>query len=438
MIQTRPASTTAILTDPTSRPAGLLSLAQLRVFAIVVECGSASRAAEQLFRAQSSVTRSVRELEETLDQELLERRPSGMLPTSVGRAVYERSRRIFGELQELGQWCAARQSRVRTVPPRAIPSYLLNTRRLELLVALVRHKHMPSAARAVGVSQPAISSAVRIVESGAGFALFHRTARGMQLTNEGETFALGMRRALNELRHIPDDIAAIRGIICGHVTVGALPFSRTLILPEAMARVRRAYPGVRITTDESAYEMLAAGVRAGDIDFILGALRATDPASGLYAEPLVSESMVLLSRPGHPLAGKRALKLKQLADASWILPRSHTPARSILDALFVRMKLSSPVPSVETADLAIIRGLLLRTDMVAVLSPQQVHYELETGQLIILDVTLQEADREIGLTMRAAGDPSPAARKLIDAIREVTRQDPYRPPLSPLREQRPL
>ena len=57
--------------------------------------------------------------------------------------------------------------------------------------------------------------------------LFYRSPRGLLLTSEGETFLLHVRRALNELRHIPDDIAALRGSIQGYVTVGALPLGRT-------------------------------------------------------------------------------------------------------------------------------------------------------------------------------------------------------------------
>ncbi|WP_423803300.1 LysR family transcriptional regulator [Paraburkholderia fungorum] len=75
--------TSALLANPTSPIAEILNLAKLRVFTIVVEHGGASRAAALLFRAQSAVTRSVRELQETLGERLLERRPSSMLPTSV-------------------------------------------------------------------------------------------------------------------------------------------------------------------------------------------------------------------------------------------------------------------------------------------------------------------------------------------------------------------
>jgi LysR family transcriptional regulator of gallate degradation len=403
----------------------LLNLAQLRAFRLVAEMGSATRAAAALFRAQSAVTRSVQELESALGEPLFDRGPSGMLPTPVGRAVLHRCERIFAELEELAQWCAARQARRRPTAEGALPAYLLNTRRLQLFAALARHRHMPSAAKTFGISQPAVSTAIRVLESGSGMNLFHRSPRGILLTAEGETFLLHVRRALNELRHVPDDIAALHGKIQGSVTVGALPLGRTLILPKAIARMTSQNPGVRVVTDESSYETLVAGLRAGDIDFILGALRDNDASSGLKNERLMSENMVVLVRRDHPLTREQGLTVMGLRDVQWILPRSHSPARALFEAQFKRMKVKPPLPTVETADLAVIRGLLLGTDMAAALSAQQLHHEVQSGQLVVLDVQLHNTRRDIGLTVRAAGTPSPAARALIDAIRlsvvDVTR-----------------
>lgn len=401
-----------------------LSLAHLCAVRLVADTGSVSQAASALLRAQSAVSRAVQEVETLLGEPLFDRKASGMLPTQAGRVVLDRSERVFAELETLGRWCAARHSRARTAKVGSpIPTYLLNTRRLHLFSELARHKHMPSAARALGITQPAVSSAIRVLESGAGMPLFYRHPRGLLPTTEGETFLLHVRRALNELRHVADDVAALRGTVQGNVTVGALPIGRTLILPEAIARVSAAYPGVRVTTDESAYETLVGGVRAGDIDFILGALRASDStsdsASGLAKERLMSDDLVVLARRDHPLAVQRGLSLNDLADAHWILPRTHSPARALLDGSFERLRIEVPSPTVETADLAVIRGLLLRSDMVAAVSAQQLHYECQSGQLIVLDVPMGSMSRDIGLTLRAANTPSPSARALIDAIRVV-------------------
>ena len=397
--------------------AELLNLAHLRAFNLVAETGSATRAAATLHRAQSAVTRSVQELESALGERLFERKLSGMLITATGSAVLQRCRRILSELEELAQWSAAQQTRRRVASEGGLRAYLLNTRRLQIFVSLARHRHMPTAANAFGISQPAVSSAIRVLESGSGLLLFHRSPRGIMLTTEGETFLLHVRRALNELRHIPDDIAAFHGNIQGAVTVGALPLGRTLILPQAIASLSERHPGVRVVTDESPYETLVSGVRAGDIDFILGALRPDDLASGLRNERLMGEDMVVLARRDHPLARKQELTMSDLRAAQWILPRSHAPSRGLFESQFRRVKLKPPMPTVETADLAVIRGLLLKTDMLAALSAQQLYYEIESGALTVLDIELHNTKRDIGLIVRAEGTPSPAARALIDSIR---------------------
>ena len=396
----------------------LLNLACLRAVWEVARAGSVSRAAAALFRAQSAVTRAVQETEAALGALMFDRKPTGMLPTPVGRTVLERSERIFDELGELARWCAAQQSRRRAVGG-GVPAYLLHTRRLQVFSILARHRHMPSTARALGITQPAVSSAIRILENGAGLPLFYRNPRGLMLTGEGETFLLHVRRALNELRHVVDDVYAWRGSSQGGGTGVALPLGRTLILPKAVAQVTGRYPGMRVVTDESAYEPLVAGLRAGDIDFVLGALRNNDAASGLENEKLLSEDLAILARRGHALADVRGLTLKDLTHAQWILPRAHSPARSLFEALFKRMKLEPPMPTVETADLAMIRGLLFNSDMIAVLSAHQLHYERASGELAALDVPMPKTRRDIGLTLRAGSTPSPAARVLIDAIRQA-------------------
>lgn len=399
--------------------AGLLSLAHLKVLLHVVETGSASLAAKQVFKAQSAVSRALNELEQTLGTPLFERTPSGMLATASGRCVAERAQRVFGELQTLTRLLIPKAQANPAQASLGVASCLLNTRRLEIFAGLARDRHMPTTARAFAVSQPAISIAIKSLESGAGSALFFRSGRGLLLSADGETCALYVQRALNELRRIPEDLAALHGTVLGVVHVGALPLGRSYALPEAIARLSRAHPGITVITDESAYELLCAKLRAGDIDFILGALREPAADSGLVVETLWVEQMVVLARKGHPLAGKTSLKLAQMTGEQWILPRSHAPARQILERLFAAKGLDMPPASVETADLAIIRGVLTRSDMIAALSAHQLMHEIESGEIVRLPLHLPKTERKIGLTLRADSVPAPAARLLIDTIRAV-------------------
>ncbi|WP_213766952.1 LysR family transcriptional regulator [Caballeronia sp. dw_19] len=396
-----------------------LNLARLRTFVEVAQQGGATRAAETLFRAQSAITRAVQELERDLGAPLFERRTSGMLLTPTGKCVLARAERVFDELHALARWCASRRDGVRPLQPGSLPSYLLGTRRLQILATLAQSRHMPSAARSAGVTQPAVSHAIKTLEAGAGLRLFQRGGKGLLLTPEGDMFVLHVRRALNELRQIRDDINELRGSIGGRVVVGALPLGRTTILPAAAARVVTAWPGIMVTTDESPYEMLVSALRAGDVDFILGALRPSDDRADIVTETLLAEGMVAVARAGHPLAGRWSLTLAQLGDARWILPRDHTPARLLLDALFRREGIDSPIAVIESADLAVIRGVLMSTDMIAVVSAHQLQHEIQSGVLTVLPVAMPSTERAIGLTLRRGAEPSPAARVMLDAVRAV-------------------
>jgi LysR family transcriptional regulator of gallate degradation len=77
------------------------------------------------------------------------------------------------------------------------------------------------------------------------------------------------------------------------------------------------------------------------------------------------------------------------------------------------------VPSVETGDLAVLRGLLLESDMVTAISAHQLRYEIREGALVVLDFPLEATRREIGISQRVGCFPSPGARALMQEIRKV-------------------
>ncbi|GBL53208.1 MULTISPECIES: LysR family transcriptional regulator [Pseudomonas] len=387
----------------------LPNLMQVRAFVRVADLGSVSRASEALFRAQSVVTRAISELEARLDAPLFERHANGMRLTDYGDCVLPRARRVLAELESV--------PRVLGAAP-VEPLYLFQGRRLEVFVKLCETRHMQTVASHFGLSQPAVSSALKVLEGGCGRPLFERTPRGLQPTRASHEILFPIRRALNELRHIETDLSAMRGSLQGVVHVGALPLGRTRILPEAIVRLTAEHPGVRVITNESPFDLLATELRAGDLDFVFGALRSADYASDLAGEALLTEEMVLLARRGHPLLeGTR--ELAELQRARWVLPRAGSPARGLLDACFAASGMAAPWPVVESGDLATIRGLLLRSDMLAAVSAHQLEHEIASGELCRLPVQLQQTTRAIGLTCRSGCLHSPVSAALMQSIREV-------------------
>ncbi|MFJ4137068.1 LysR family transcriptional regulator [Pseudomonas fragi] len=395
----------------------LPSLMHVRAFVRVADYGSVSKASEALFRAQSVVTRSISELEARLGVLLFERHANGMRLTDYGTRLLPRARRVLAELDSVPHLLNG------TDKARTEPLYLFQARRLQVFVKLCETHHMQTVASLLGLSQPAISSTLKVLESGCGHTLFERTPRGLLPTRASLDILFPVRRALNELRHIDTDISALQGTLQGVVQVGALPLGRTRILPEAIVRLMAEHPGIQVITNESPFDLLATELRAGDVDFIFGALRSTAYASDLSGEALLTEEMVVLARRGHPLYSKSTVQA-ELADAQWVLPRAGSPARHMLDDCFTAFGIAPPRPMVESGDMAIIRGLLLRSDMLAAVSAHQLEAEIASGELCILPLELRHTSRAIGLTSRTASLHSPVAKALMDVIRQVIQEQP--------------
>ncbi|POF43296.1 LysR family transcriptional regulator [Pseudomonas laurylsulfativorans] len=393
----------------------LPSLMHVRAFVRVADHGSVSKASVALFRAQSVVTRSISELEACLDVPLFERHANGMRLTGFGERLLPRARRVLAELDSVPRLLDGADKRA------VEPLYLFQARRLQVFVKLCETRHMQTVASLLGLSQPAVSSTIKVMENGCGQPLFERTPRGLQPTRASHEILFPIRRALNELRHIESDITALRGTLQGVVQVGALPLGRTRILPEAMVRMMAEHPGIQVITNESPFDLLATELRAGDVDFIFGALRPEAYASDLVGEALLTEDMVVLARRDHPLYSKSALH-DELGTARWVLPRAGSPARQMLDECFTRFGIAPPRPVVESADMAIIRGLLLRSDMLAAVSAHQLDQEIASGELCILPLELKQTTRAIGLTYRNGCLHSPVAQVLMDMIRRVIRE----------------
>ena len=393
----------------------LPSLMHVRAFVRVADYGSVSKASEALFRAQSVVTRSISELETRLGVLLFERHANGMRLTDYGTRLLPRARRVLAELDSVPHLLNG------TDKARTEPLYLFQARRLQVFVKLCETHHMQTVASLLGLSQPAISSTLKVLESGCGHTLFERTPRGLLPTRASLDILFPVRRALNELRHIDTDISALQGTLQGVVQVGALPLGRTRILPEAIVRLMAEHPGIQVITNESPFDLLATELRAGDVDFIFGALRSTAYASDLSGEALLTEEMVVLARRGHPLYSKSTVQT-ELADAQWVLPRAGSPARHMLDDCFTAFGIAPPRPMVESGDMAIIRGLLLRSDMLAAVSAHQLEPEIASGELCILPLELRHTSRAIGLTSRTASLHSPVAQALMGVIRQVIQE----------------
>ena len=345
-----------------------------------------------------------------------------MLPTAFGHALLFRADRAAQEFEFARQEISSRLAQDRLEWSAQTFFSLFNEQQLIIFVKLAKLRHMPSVASQLGITQPAVSYSIGQLERRLGIALFKRTAKGMLLTGAGEPLYFRTKRALAELRHATAEISALSGTVKGRVTVGVLPLGRSFILPRAIAKAVVLHPQLQIATLEGGFDALATGLRSGEIDFILGALRPPGYAQDLIGEPLLDDRIAIFVRKGHPLACLPRVSCDDLRKAKWILPSPLTLARKLIDSSFTALGLPAPEDAVETSDVSILRDLLLQSDMVTAISTQLFYYERIAGELQMLDFELKETARTIGITQRDATHPSPGTRALMECIRQVVRE----------------
>lgn len=386
-----------------------LNLRHLRALVSVVALRSLNRAAEAAGLSQPALTQGMAKLERQLGVVLFDRHSGGVEPTLAGEALAERVERAFVHL-------AAAVRRPGRAGARGFsrPEQLMTGTQLQAFLHFAEAQGFAGAALASGLSQPGIHRAVRELEQISGHALAERRGRGMVLTPAGRAMARGVRLAAGELSA---GIAEALGEAhpATRIAIGAMPLSRALVVPRAIAHFLRDCPGTVVDVIEGSWRELVDPLLDGVIDLMVGALRDAPP-DGIEQVPLFTDHLAVFARKGHPLAGRR-VALPDLQAQSWVVGPQGTPLRAHWQALFAGDP--PPVP-VECGSVMVIRGLVMHSDLLTLLSPDQIAVELETQMLVRIDIDLPGSVRTIGLTTRRGWRPTAAQQRLVDLIRQAT------------------
>ena len=189
---------------------------------------------------------------------------------------------------------------------RASVERLVRSRQLDALGAVVEHGNFSVAARARHVSQPSIHRAARELERLLGVPLFEKTSFGITPTREAEDLARRTRLAFAEIEQARAEVHALSGGESGRTVVSALPLARSYLLPAALLEFTQQHPRHGVAIIDGTYENLLAGVRSGESDILIGALRNPAPPADVIQEHLFDDPLAIVVRARHPLAAPRA------------------------------------------------------------------------------------------------------------------------------------
>ncbi|WP_254606351.1 LysR family transcriptional regulator [Sphingomonas bacterium] len=384
-----------------------LNLRHLRALDAIVQCRRMRVAAEAVSLSQPALTQGLARLERQLGVLLFERRPDGVVPTSAGLTMAARAVRAFDLLGQASRRASRGGTRIFS---RA--EHLMTATQLRALTALADHGSFVAAALATDLSEPSLHRAVRDLEQTVGVALVERRGRGVQLTDAGRHLARGARLAAAEIVAGIVDLSHPGrdgdGRPRGRIAIGAMPLARARILPAAVAAFQRGGPAAAIDIVEGSWRDLIEPLRDGLIDLTIGALRDGVPA-GFVQRPLFQDRLVVVGRVGHPLVGS-APDAAALSGYPWMVASPGSPLRHQWDLLFAGRDPPAPIAC---GSVMVIRGILIETDMLTLLSPDQVAAEIAGGVLAIVCEPLPALIRTIGTTVRPGWQPTAAQARFL-------------------------
>ena len=187
---------------------------------------------------------------------------------------------------------------------------------LRALLAAVETGSLRNAARKLGVSQPALTKAIRELELELGAPLLLRSNTGVATTAQGRVLVDRARTVERELAAAVDQIRQLSGEMVGSLHVAAVPLALMLLVPEALRTFSASYPGIRLRIDEELYMAQLTRLRAGEVEVCVGPVPAGLPAGELVIEPLMPIQMVVVA--GRYSQHAKARSLAELADARWV------------------------------------------------------------------------------------------------------------------------
>jgi DNA-binding transcriptional LysR family regulator len=382
------------------------NLRHLRVFLAVAETASVTRAAEACRVSQPAVTQALAKLEAALATPLFTRTPHGLYLNAAGEVFAIRVQRAFSLLDPM----------LSDVAPRL--RLTVTSAQIEALIAVRDTENFTLAARRLGLAQPTVHRAVVQLEHEAGRALFERTAYGTIATRLGQSFAQAARLALSELAQAEAELADVRAEAGGRIVVGAMPLSRSHLLPAAVVAFQEERPSQSIEVVEGVYQELLSGLRRGDIDVLIGALRYPAPIGDIEQEVLFHDTAVMIARPEHPLFERsHPPSLDDLACYPWVAGMPATPIRDHFDRLFRDNGLTVR-NLVQSGSLILMREILNQTDYLGFVSGGQARAEISRGLVRAIDYDLSETRRPIGLTTRKDWLPTHAQSRFLDIVRQ--------------------
>jgi DNA-binding transcriptional LysR family regulator len=225
---------------------------------------------------------------------------------------------------------------------------------LRIFLAVAEREHVTRAAEALGLTQSAVSAAIRALESRHGITLFHRVGRHIELSEAGRLFRAEAEAVLARARAAELVLSELGGVGRGTLAVQASQTVVSYWLPPLLVRFRGLHPGVQVQVTAgnttSVVQALMDGV--AELGFVEG--EVAEPA--LVQVPLTTDQLIVVVGLEHPWAGQGPIVPGRLSETAWIMREAGSGTRAAFELLSPGLEVALELPSNEAVLAAVEAG----------------------------------------------------------------------------------
>jgi LysR family transcriptional regulator, nitrogen assimilation regulatory protein len=249
---------------------------------------------------------------------------------------------------------------------------------LKLVSQIAVHGSLTKAAIALNLEQSVLSRHLSALETECGGRLFHRTGRGMTLTELGARILPHVESLLIHAEQVEADIKSQVGVPSGDVRVGLLPAFSFPLVNQLFRETREKYPRIHLQFFEGSNGQLGEWIAAGRIDIAL--VYRYDDVDGAVERKLGFCDACVISRVGDGVVATPTVSFRDLANLPLILPSKPNPLRLVLDEIAARLRITLFV-ALEADSVPIQKNMVAEGVAYAILGAPAIGREAENGTL---------------------------------------------------------
>jgi DNA-binding transcriptional LysR family regulator len=294
---------------------------------------------------------------------------------------------------------------------------MLDVRRMRVLREVAVRGSFSAAAEALSFTQSAVSQQIAALEREAGTILVQRSARGVRLTEAGEAVVRHTEAIMARLAEAETELEAIAGLRGGRLRMAAFESAGSSLMPLAIAEFRQRHPAVDLSMSLSEPEDSVPLLRSGDLDLaIVFESAITKADDGIARVHLLEDPMYLVLPRDHPLAGRRRVRLADLAGEAWIAGQPDCECNRLISRACA-VAGYEPRIAFETDDYTAMQGFVAAGVGVSLMA--ELGLTSVRDDIVVRDLGRETPVRQIYAATLAEGYRSPATHAMVEILSDV-------------------